>query len=198
MSNVNNVFDAILKYGHDEDFMPEDREDFEPTDAPAGSDEKIAILRRRIEQGSAAVARQRPPGLQRSDRRRSPARVVGSRAFGYANEKGYPLGIPLAVSWCDIARAYVRCVGVSSAGLVERFQFVAQHEQVGRRFDPQANFVSRNTTIVKMIESPSFNRSLSRRDRTSIGSLPEYDLVTSYEFMYITWEPSQAAFAFRT
>jgi hypothetical protein len=51
MSNVNNVFDAILKYGHDEDFMPEDREDFEPTDAPAGSDEKIAILRRRIEQG---------------------------------------------------------------------------------------------------------------------------------------------------
>jgi hypothetical protein len=51
MSNVNNVFDAILKYGHDEDFMPEDREDFEPTNAPAGSDEKIAILRRRIEQG---------------------------------------------------------------------------------------------------------------------------------------------------
>jgi hypothetical protein len=51
MSNVNNVFDAILKYGHDEDFLPEDREDFEPTDAPAGSEDKIAILRRRIEQG---------------------------------------------------------------------------------------------------------------------------------------------------
>ena len=51
MSNVNNVFDAILKYGHDEDFMPSDREDFEPTDAPAGSEDKIAILRRRIEQG---------------------------------------------------------------------------------------------------------------------------------------------------
>ena len=51
MSNVNNVFDAILKYGHDEDFMPSDREDFDPTDAPAGSEDKIAILRRRIEQG---------------------------------------------------------------------------------------------------------------------------------------------------
>jgi hypothetical protein len=51
MSNVRNVFDAILKYGHDEDFAPESRDDFEPTDAPAGSPEKIEILRRRIELG---------------------------------------------------------------------------------------------------------------------------------------------------
>lgn len=52
MNKVRNVFEAILKYGHDEDFVPEqeDRE-FEPTDAPAGSAEKIEILRRRIEQG---------------------------------------------------------------------------------------------------------------------------------------------------
>lgn len=52
MSNeVQNVFDAILKYGHDEDFAPEERDDFEPTDAPAGSDEKIETLRRRIAEG---------------------------------------------------------------------------------------------------------------------------------------------------
>lgn len=51
MQKVRNVFEAILKYGHDEDFFPESRDDFEPTDAPAGSEAKIEILRRRVEQG---------------------------------------------------------------------------------------------------------------------------------------------------
>ncbi len=51
MSNCRNVFDAILKYGHDEDFAPEAGADFEATDAPAGSPEKIEILRRRVELG---------------------------------------------------------------------------------------------------------------------------------------------------
>ena len=51
MQSVRNVFDAILKYGHDEDFAPAANSDFEPTDAPAGSPEKIEILRRRIESG---------------------------------------------------------------------------------------------------------------------------------------------------
>lgn len=48
---ISNVFEAILKYGHDEDFAPEASDDFNPTDAPAGSDEKIEILRRRVEMG---------------------------------------------------------------------------------------------------------------------------------------------------
>lgn len=49
---VSNVFEAILKYGHDEDFAPaESADDFEATDAPAGSELKIEILRRRVEQG---------------------------------------------------------------------------------------------------------------------------------------------------
>ena len=53
MSQVRNVFEAILRYGHDEDFNPEPSGEstFEPTDAPAGSPEKIEILRRRIELG---------------------------------------------------------------------------------------------------------------------------------------------------
>ena len=46
-----NVFEAILKYGHDEDFVPQASEDFQPTDAPAGSNEKIEELRRRVELG---------------------------------------------------------------------------------------------------------------------------------------------------
>ena len=46
-----NVFEAILKYGHDEDFDPEVNDLFFPTDAPAGSAEKIEILRRRVERG---------------------------------------------------------------------------------------------------------------------------------------------------
>ena len=49
--NVNNVFEAILKYGHDEDFSPVPGDEFEPTDAPAGSEAKIQRLRRRVERG---------------------------------------------------------------------------------------------------------------------------------------------------
>jgi len=51
MQKVRNVFEAILKYGHDEDFAPVGDEDFSATVAPAGSKEKIAILRRRVELG---------------------------------------------------------------------------------------------------------------------------------------------------
>jgi hypothetical protein len=51
MQSVRNVFDAILKYGHDEDYAPDPSLEFEPTDAPAGSPEKIEILRLRIESG---------------------------------------------------------------------------------------------------------------------------------------------------
>ena len=52
MSDVcKNVFEAILKYGHDEDFDPVVDNKFMPTDAPAGSSEKIEVLRRRVELG---------------------------------------------------------------------------------------------------------------------------------------------------
>jgi len=52
MSNTcKNVFEAILRYGHDEDFVPNDDHHFQPTDAPAGSPEKIEVLRRRVELG---------------------------------------------------------------------------------------------------------------------------------------------------
>ncbi|TVS11494.1 MAG: hypothetical protein EA424_23760 [Planctomycetaceae bacterium] len=51
MNNVRNVFEAILKYGHDEDFDPSPSDEFAPTDAPAGSPEKIDILRKRVELG---------------------------------------------------------------------------------------------------------------------------------------------------
>lgn len=48
---IRNVFEAIIKYGHDEDFVPQETVDFVATDAPAGSEEKIEILRRRVELG---------------------------------------------------------------------------------------------------------------------------------------------------
>ena len=51
MNNIKNVFEAILKYGHDEDYAPEPQLNFQATDAPAGSPEKIETLRRRIELG---------------------------------------------------------------------------------------------------------------------------------------------------
>jgi len=51
MQSARNVFEAILKFGHDENFDAEPDDDFESTDAPAGSESKIEILRRRVEMG---------------------------------------------------------------------------------------------------------------------------------------------------
>jgi hypothetical protein len=48
---IKNVFEAILEYGHDEDFVPYEGEEFQPTDAPAGSEEKIEALRQRVMSG---------------------------------------------------------------------------------------------------------------------------------------------------
>ena len=48
---IKNVFEAILEYGHDEDFVPQETEDFVATNAPAGSDEKIEALRQRVLSG---------------------------------------------------------------------------------------------------------------------------------------------------
>ena len=50
-NSVTNVFEAILKYGHDEDFVPTESESFAATDAPAGSEAKIEMLRARVELG---------------------------------------------------------------------------------------------------------------------------------------------------
>jgi hypothetical protein len=48
---MRNVFEAILECGHDEDFVPVETEDFVPTDAPAGSKEKLDILAERVRRG---------------------------------------------------------------------------------------------------------------------------------------------------
>jgi hypothetical protein len=52
MRQMRNVFEAILKYGHDEDFVPDDGDDFVPTEAPAGSRQKLDILAQRVQQGA--------------------------------------------------------------------------------------------------------------------------------------------------
>ncbi len=48
---MRNVFEAIVEFGHDEDFAPVETESFVPTEAPAGSSEKLDILARRIAMG---------------------------------------------------------------------------------------------------------------------------------------------------
>ncbi len=48
---MRNVFEAILECGHDEDFIPVENENFTPTDAPAGSSEKLRMLAERVERG---------------------------------------------------------------------------------------------------------------------------------------------------
>jgi len=51
MDKIRNVFDAIIEFGHDEDFAPCENSDFLPTDAPAGSSSKIEVLRQRVALG---------------------------------------------------------------------------------------------------------------------------------------------------
>lgn len=59
LSDRRNVMSDIIKYGHDEDFTPSfvdkpgtpEKELWLPTDAPAGSLEKIEVLRKRVELG---------------------------------------------------------------------------------------------------------------------------------------------------
>lgn len=46
-----NINETILKYGHDEDFVPYGGPLFLPTDAPAGTPEKISVLRERVRLG---------------------------------------------------------------------------------------------------------------------------------------------------
>jgi len=48
---MKNVFEYLVRLGHDEDFQPQIDQRFEPTDAPMGSQEKIEVLARRAQLG---------------------------------------------------------------------------------------------------------------------------------------------------
>ena len=48
---LKNVFEAILKYGHDEDFAPKHDETYKATQAPAGTREKLEVLAERVRRG---------------------------------------------------------------------------------------------------------------------------------------------------
>ncbi|MFV1966452.1 MAG: hypothetical protein ACC628_13595 [Pirellulaceae bacterium] len=51
MTRFQNVFEAIHRDGHDENFLPSLSDEFTPTDAAPGSDQKIDLLRQRIAMG---------------------------------------------------------------------------------------------------------------------------------------------------
>jgi len=48
---LSNVFEAILRDGDDTNFVPKEDASFQPTDAAAGSRQKMEVLRRRLEMG---------------------------------------------------------------------------------------------------------------------------------------------------
>jgi hypothetical protein len=48
---MRNVFEAISEFGHDEDFAPLETEEFEPTEAPAGSLAKLEVMAERVQMG---------------------------------------------------------------------------------------------------------------------------------------------------
>ena len=51
MNRYRNVFDAIARDGHDENYLPRKSGDFVPTDAAPGSQEKLHLLRKRVTLG---------------------------------------------------------------------------------------------------------------------------------------------------
>ncbi len=51
MRRYRNVFEAIAGEGHEKSFVPVETDEFEPADLPAGSPEKIELLRRGVEVG---------------------------------------------------------------------------------------------------------------------------------------------------
>lgn len=84
MSHSSNLFDTIATEGTDLGFVPHVTSDFRPTKAPAGSPEKINVLRWRLEHGfplfheldgNAASGRfqrdNRPPADNKTPRRHS-------------------------------------------------------------------------------------------------------------------------------
>ena len=50
-NETQNVFEVIHQYGDDTNFIPLESDDFTPTDAPAGSQQKIEALKKRLELG---------------------------------------------------------------------------------------------------------------------------------------------------
>jgi len=48
---LRNVFEAILTYGHDEDFVPYAGKSFDATQEPAGSREKLDVMADRVLRG---------------------------------------------------------------------------------------------------------------------------------------------------
>lgn len=50
-TRLKNVFEAILKYGHDEEFAPKIDDEFMPTTSPAGSRDKLDVLADRVRNG---------------------------------------------------------------------------------------------------------------------------------------------------
>ena len=51
MRGYRNVFEEIVHEGHEENFVPVETDGFQPADLPAGSREKIELLRQRVELG---------------------------------------------------------------------------------------------------------------------------------------------------
>src|SRR6478752_3073121 len=86
---LKNVFEAILKYGHDEDFAPKQGEAFKATQAPAGTREKLEVLADRVRRGqplwhdddradySGLTGAIRP----RDERRKAPLQVRAKKAL---------------------------------------------------------------------------------------------------------------------
>ena len=48
---MRNVFEAILEFGPDEDFVPMETDEFSATEAPAGSRAKLDVMAERVRKG---------------------------------------------------------------------------------------------------------------------------------------------------
>ena len=93
MSNLcKNVFEAILKYGHDEDFDPIVDNYFLPTDAPAGSQEKIEVLQKDLAallgaSPSSAASADKPAKKKRTMSAAARKKIAAAQRARWAKQK---------------------------------------------------------------------------------------------------------------
>ena len=116
MRQMRNVFEAILKYGHDEDFVPDDGGEFVPTEVAGWIAKEARYPCGARPAGCATLAPRRPPGLQRPDRCSSSARIIGRPTNNGVLERIFcrPQGHVASASDIRTGRDALRETGFSS------------------------------------------------------------------------------------
>ena len=181
---LKNVFEAILKYGHDEDFAPKHDEDFKATQAPAGTREKLEVLADRPAAPTVVPAgEERFTELSGESMQRDLATIVGFARESRANREigegmiwGRITGFPSGAKTIDWAVDQFRRAGIQDVEL-QRFSQPANAGltvpvswEVRLLGDPSFGTGSRDVVLESAMTVPlSLTNSEFHRPSTSSG-----------------------------